>query len=642
MNSQRFMALLLVLGIFLLAGCNKNQAQGQKKPNKIHNDFLLFEEKYTGESDQSIGDLYLISHGKEKEKIASKVKDGFYYYINSQEKVLFINEENELFESVKGKEKSKLAKDVIAVNGNYDKDIVTFQNPEGDLYVIIGENEKDKIASRVTHYKLIGSHIYYLNEGGNFLMYNIEDKQETEIASDVFSFTSLSDKEEVAYLNEDYALYYKSADDQQSIKITGNEVSPEYIIKVGSNLVYYNIEDGSQDIYVSSISEGGTSKKLASDIRDFQYEDGYYYYVNNDDNLYKKKENDENSTKLASDVLDFKVKNGKVFFTDKDENLFQLKDETPEKVASSVMYYEVTSKGDVIYKTDDEDLFLNNEKVASGVNLFSHYFGNLAFSSDDDKLYFMENMGDKKVIVDDLNQFSNAYYQNTMIFSNELAFEDIAGVWKADVDEGIIYLEVNKKGTFTFLQTGDSEQLKKSYATYSSLNAMLDDTDITFSLAEDRGLTMTMNGISETLTKTTKEEAAEHYKNVAVAKDKEEVSYVMDQYLTNYEYGVNYGDGYYIKDYLNPGSPIYEEQLNYVESTYKRDIRVELEDYTIDSIISSGDGVYSVTCTEVFTIYGSDDTDNTGKTKKFKNTYTLKYIDGFLITDIKVSSLDTL
>ncbi|GIN93979.1 hypothetical protein J22TS1_50300 [Siminovitchia terrae] len=47
----------------------------------------MFDEKYIGEDEQSIGDLYLVSYGKEKEKIASKVKDGFYSYINSQDKV---------------------------------------------------------------------------------------------------------------------------------------------------------------------------------------------------------------------------------------------------------------------------------------------------------------------------------------------------------------------------------------------------------------------------------------------------------------------------------------------------------------------------------------------------------------------------
>lgn len=34
------MVLFMVLGIFLLAGCNKSQVRGQKKPNKVHNDFL--------------------------------------------------------------------------------------------------------------------------------------------------------------------------------------------------------------------------------------------------------------------------------------------------------------------------------------------------------------------------------------------------------------------------------------------------------------------------------------------------------------------------------------------------------------------------------------------------------------------------
>jgi hypothetical protein len=637
MNSKHFQVILfLFLGTFMLAGCSEEVAQGEKAPDEIHNTFLMFEERYTDEDEQSIGDLYMISEGKEKEKIASRVLDGNFHYINSQDKALFINEENELYVYDQKKGKTKLAEDVVSVNGNYSEEIVTYQNADNDLYIINKDNQEDKISSNVSQYQLIEKEIYYLDDDGDFAMYNVDDKQEAEIDSDVFSFTSLSDKQEVAYLDEDYSLYYKKENDER-IKITSNEVAPNSITKIGSNLVYYNVEDESNELTISPIDEGGTPKKIASDVRDYSFEDDYYFYINNDDNLYKKKADEDNSTKLASDVLDFKLKDGTVYYTDKDNKLFKLKDnKEPEKIASSVMDYEVTPKGDLIYKTDDLDLFVNDKKIASEIGLFHQYFGNLAFTDKDDKLYLMEDMGKQKVIEDDLDQYSNSYYQNSLVYSNELTFEDVTGVWTAENEGEKIFLEIDKKGRVTYLQTGETETLDVTNAGYHTIDAVSDGTDISLSLEDDHSLIMTIDEEEGTLTKSTKAEADKYFKNVQLEADKSEISDLMDGYITDFDDAVNLGDIYYIGDYMDSGSSIYQEQTNFVQSTYEKNISERLVDYHIDSISPINEGVYTVVCTETFTIYKSGDYEGSDKT--LKNTYTIKNIDGeFLITDIKVS-----
>jgi len=117
---------------------------------------------------------------------------------------LYINDENELYEVEKGKEKSKLANDVVNVNGDYDEDVVTFQNADNDLYMVSGENEKEKIAANVTQYKLIGDNIYCLEDDGDFAMYNIKDKQESDLASDVADFTVKDGK--VFFIDKDIRL----------------------------------------------------------------------------------------------------------------------------------------------------------------------------------------------------------------------------------------------------------------------------------------------------------------------------------------------------------------------------------------------------------------------------------------------------
>jgi hypothetical protein len=639
-GQKRKAVLCLLFGGIMLAGCsNDSVVQGEKAPEKVNNVFLMYEEDYTNEDSQSIGDLYRVTEGKEKEKIASRVKDGFFDYINSQDKVLYINEENELYESEIGKDKSKLANDVDSFYGNYENDLVTFQNEDKDLYVISGDNEKEKISSNVTQFDVIGVHIYFLDDDGDFAIYHMKDKQETEIASDVSYFTSLSADDEVAYLDEDAALYYKNAEDKESIKITSNEVSSEEIKKVGSSLVYYNLEDeDSNELDISPIKEGGQSKKIATDIGFYQYEDDYYYYINSDNNLFKKKEDDENSTKLASDVQMFFVKDGNVFYTDEDNKLYTLQNgKEPEKIGSSTSTFDVPPDGDVVYVTDDEDLYVNDKKIASDVKGYHHYFGNLAFSTDDDKLYLMENMGEKKVIVDDLDEYSNAFYQNRVVFSNELSFEDITGVWKATEDGESFYMDIKIDGALTNMLTGEKQLLDEDYADYNLLNASLDDEDVTFSL-EDDSLSMTIDEETISFNKSSKADADKYVADVQLEQDKEEISDLIDDYISDFDDAVNYGDGYYIEDYFDPASPMYEQQINFVESTYEKNIREELIDYDINNVERLDDGTYVVKTNETFDIYSTDDYE--GTEKSFQNTYKVRSVDGeFLITDIKATEV---
>ncbi len=51
-------------------------------------------------------------------------------------------------------------------------------------------------------------------------------------------------------------------------------------------------DEDSTELYLSAISKGGESQKIASDVREYQYDKGYFYYINDDDNLYKGKENE--------------------------------------------------------------------------------------------------------------------------------------------------------------------------------------------------------------------------------------------------------------------------------------------------------------------------------------------------------------
>jgi hypothetical protein len=632
-------SLLVLIIVFTLSlvGCSKKESKAAEKPKEIHNKFLMFEEKSV-EDEQSIGDLYLKTDGSEREKISSNVVDGQFEYNNDQDKVFFKNNENELYEYGKDKEKIKLAEDVLNFNSNYNENIVTFQNEDSDLYIIQGQGDDEKIASNVLQYDVIGGNIYFIDDDHDLSMFQIKDNQETEIATDVTYFTDLNGEDEIAYLNDDSELYVKKEKEEKSIKITSEEVSSDSIKKIGDNIVYLNIDDeDSIELYTSPISEGETPTKIASDVSKYKYFNGNYYYVNNDDILYKKTEKDKTSTRVASDVTSFTVRKNDLVYLDKDNNLYkQMDGEKSKKVASSVSNYDVTPKGDVVYSTDDEDLFVNNKKIASDIVQYNYFFENVAFATKDDKLYLMENMGDKKVIEEDLNQYSNAFYQNKNIYMNYLTFEEIAGVWKSESDGW--FVEIDKNGTFTNLESGDTEEWEQDFSSgYHTINAYSDESNIELELGKDHTLSMAtdMDGTIQ-LTKSSKDEATKYFENQQMEADKEEISTLIDNYVTSFEYAVNFGSFYRISDYIVPSSPFYSEQEKYVQDAYDRNLYEKLIDYKIENTNRISDDEYSVTVQEIYNI--SDSSLSEGQEKTFKNTYNVKKIDDeFLINGIKVS-----
>jgi hypothetical protein len=114
----------------------------------------------------------------------------------------------------------------------------------------------------------------------------------------------------------------------------------------------------------------------------------------------------------------------------------------------------------------------------------------------------------------------------------------------------------------------------------------------------------------------------------------------MEAYITNFERAENYGVEGYITDYMDPTSPMYVQQINFVLTTYEKDIREKLIDYTITDISPSTNGSYVVTTNEIYTIYVGY--DGTGSTKAFTNTYVVRNTNGeFSISDIKSKQADS-
>ncbi|WP_010098896.1 TcaA NTF2-like domain-containing protein [Ornithinibacillus scapharcae] len=635
-------SILFILIILLIAGCTDSGSNASKdtEPDKVNHSFLLYKESYVNEDGESIGELYIQSTDSKAEKVSEGVKQYSYTYLNDKNKVLFIDVENKLYEYQKGKEKVKLADDVFIFNGNYSDDLITYQNSESDLY-IIHDGKEEKIASDVYHMDILDKKIYYSDNDGDFSVYDMESRQENDIASEVTYFQLLNQKGDIVYLNDDYMLYYQKAG-EESIKVSGEEVDPTFIRYTDNSLIYLVYDgDGNKQLNTSKVSGSDvTTEQIADEVFDAEYADETFYYVNYDGNLYEKKLKDDGSTKLASDVTTFQFIDGTLYFMDEDTNLYKLtsKDEK-EKIASDIYEYQVYN-GDVVYLNKDHELFVNKTKIESDIQQFAFYFGNIVFATDDDTLHLMKELEDPEVVMEDLNKYSTAYYQNQIVFSNTLGFDDIAGFWKMDNGYESLFIEIKKDGSIQDYLTSETYHYMIDNAGYQSMDISSEYDAFTISMVDDV-LTMSQGDEAYSATKSSKEEADQYVQDIVYQQDIEAVNSLINGYLPTYINAINFGDTYNLGYYIDEGSDIYQQQVEFVTEMYDNLIEEEILDYEILSVEGIDKDTYEAVVWEQYAIY--DWNDNSEKTVEQTVTYTVKRISGsFYITKLVVSAEDSL
>lgn len=657
---KNYLLLLSVLVSIVLTACSAEKTSTEKVEvsKKAQQSFLLYEETDIREDGLSIGDLYVKTNDTDAEKISSGVIDGRYQYDVTNDKILFIDDENSLYEAEIGKEKVKLASDVEYFEINDENDeAITYQNIDFDLYYLGKDRESKKIASTTYNYEVVGKEIYYIDNEGDYKQYNIETRKEATIANDVNEFV-LFGENETAYVNNDYMLFYKKLD-EESVKISGDEVQTQYIEKVGDQLVYLAKQDETYNLYRNSL-DGSDKNKIANDVSFFKIDGKDIYYLTKENNLYVKKINDEDATRIASDVNDFTVSNNYVYYIDQDfVSYFNQKGtDKVEKIASDIQDYFYMSSGEFLYLNLDDELFFGDIKLASDVEGFVVADNQIIYATSEDKLYKVLAADEEpELLMDELDSYSNLTYLNKYIYYNHLDFEDIVGYYYSVLDDGEnFYIQFDGDQKMKNPINGYEYQLEYTKSGYHVGDVTIDGS---YGTVRKDGDTLTLEGDFTSrpmiLTKTTKEEIEQYQskleaeaaaESARLAKEKEaeeaaEVKFeaisLMEGYLHGYMSAVNSGDISYMTPYLLESSAFYTSQSDYAMSLYNKGTEVELISYNVRNTEKQSMTKYKVEVEETFNIYNVD-----GSTDylTYLAHYDVENVDGVLyISDLEIEWL---
>lgn len=651
-KSRLSLFISLVMISLVLVACSEKEGNGQSKSKakKTQSDptFLLYKETSTIDDHLSTGDLYLETVNGEREKVAGDVQQDRYMYLPESETVLFLTSDDDLYEYKKGSDKIKIASD-ISIFESAPNDHIFYWDEYFDFYLMNPERESEKIASSAEPVELLNDDLYYLNGDGVLNVYNVETRREITLASNTDHFSLLNEKGDIIYLNDDSMLLYKKFE-EEPIKISSKSIDPTTIEMTNEGFMY--ITDDERTLYQTSF-DGAETVKIASDVEVYKFKDDQIVYLTDDYNLFLKKTTDEATTRVASDVFNFTTMDSVIYYTDMNGKLFRVdKSLEREEKANQVESFYLWKNDDFIYQNEENELFLNDKKLATDV--LSHmYLGDLLiYATAEKKLYMMDSKEEPVVIFDDLSEYSTVEYQNYTVFANELSFSDISGYWKMKDSTEPEYIHLSNDGVLVNESDGFTAHFDILHGNYHYLEATYDDDYWLFTL---EGNTLIIQDDYEQVyfEKSTKKEVEQAFKSeedeqtAEIEKvDSEEVEVStespfavevsfdrVDEFLWYYLKAYADGDIQSLDEYIATSSPFYASQKSYMEKLNNQGIELEFVDHDLIELEEIGQNKYKVIVDEYFTLYHPED-----GTKDISQTpiYTMEVLDGDLyLTDLK-------
>ncbi|MCC0642685.1 MULTISPECIES: YARHG domain-containing protein [unclassified Clostridioides] len=522
--------LFIVLSLALICtGCSSKNGSKGKQADRDNSLILL---KNDENNSDDMTDVYIKTEGKDEEKIASDVptytkKD----YINGEQSILIQDKENNLYKYNLKKEKEKIASDLSSDEINsYEfmpsSNTIAYISSEKSLYVKYDGKDKEKIANDVVLYRMStdGKFIYYMNTDEELYLYK-EDGNKEKISTDIQSFDIVNNKGDVIFINNDDNLYLKSTDKNDKVKIS-SDVSNLWGVKSNDEEIMYiseyNYKDLKGELY---LYKNNVSEKIASDIRSYKYRDNKFYFINSDDELYEKEIGKEESNKIKSDInyVSF-IKDG-IVFTNSDGDIYIKKNnKEDEKIGNDMKEnsnVSIINDEELLYIKSSGELFLDKDKIASDVIGYSFNSENIAYSTKNKEIHFY-NLKTKKdnIEINNVGKYSEVYLGNKLIYSKNLEPKDLNGFWKADEYNIFEFEEPNKIKLYSKSEEESNYTVKYEEESSDSNSIVLKGKDtlskekFTITKFNSNEISLQANNVSGTLNKISKEEAEKFIKSI--------------------------------------------------------------------------------------------------------------------------------
>ena len=309
------------------------------------------------------GSLYLYD-AKAKEETSKIVADASTAYWTPNDKyIIALDDDDNLYSIVPGKEKEKLDSEVADIVGYTDEKIV--YKKDDTLYVRSLKAKKDdrtKIVSEYSSatYELDGKLVIYVDKENNLYSYNVKKDKAEKISKDV----------------EDFACAEDSC----------------------AKILYSVVEDDEMDLYIYNGKKSTKILKETAELVDYDLENELFLYVK-DDTLYFQK-GDKDPYKVGEDIsYAHFLGDDAVYYKNEDKDLYIAKIsgkklKTAKKLADEVEGSIVEMDGKLAFVTDLDDnkcgdLYIATTSKAKKVD--GDVYRGVYTNKDGSMIYYLKN-----------------------------------------------------------------------------------------------------------------------------------------------------------------------------------------------------------------------------------------------------------
>ncbi|WP_280770627.1 hypothetical protein [Salipaludibacillus daqingensis] len=469
---------ILILFILIISGCSsviESEATSDAS-DVVQDELLLFihdkDEEYTGS-------LYTLDEEQNRVRVATNVLEGHFWIVPNSGLILYLDEEKELFLYKDQNTTNTVATEVDGFSVEISADgstIAYLREDVFDLYIqnIGGEQVEDRqrIATDVSYYNFDlssdGSFLYYLDDGGR-LVVKEEGESDVEIAQSVIDYRISAQNQYVFYENTQNDFYVHTFEDSENRRIEASDVFDIQLTADETMLLMltdFNFETDRGELFSLDL-EDHTLNWIASDVKQFSTDPAgnHVYYLNDSEQFMLKSLTDDQNTTIASDVTSFQVSpdSEQVIYTDELNNLYLKNrgDDAPDELSNDILSSYITN--DTVYilnsahtlsSIDDENNLVEIAKDVKDITM-SPNESVLAFVTDEDKLFLKIGSSDAVEKLGDVNDYSQIYLYDYLLYHNLLSIDDIAGYW--EFSNGMLF-EVATDGEWTIHEFGDFEK----------------------------------------------------------------------------------------------------------------------------------------------------------------------------------------
>lgn len=654
---------LIVAMTFLLTGCSsKNKESYESQP--ADNAFIL-KTNISDEGEYEPEDLYVKYEGKEIQKAIS---DGMpmYKYMNGKESVLVQNQSNELIKVDKNGNEEIIANNMDEYMGDVkvsaDGEVIVFTNNDWNLYIKRGDEEKIKIDDNVEYFYISddAEYVYYSDGDDNFYVY--DGTKSEKIGYGIYNHEISNNGKNVAFVEGGDRFYLKLGDKKEIDEIISSGVVRQYKVYDDGSVSYIKVQEHADEFGELHIYKDGNKEMIARVVEKYFKKHDIVYYLDGNKNLYERNIKEDEPVRLLSNVCELNEtrdgivaidKSGNVHIKNNKSELVKIgkTDDVEDEVYLGMM--EIVNGNDVVYDGPNNSLYINNKKIADNVLSYACNSQNVAYVTDERKIYTYNTKNDSsKLEIDDLTGYTTVYFEDKHLYYNKLEISDLVGFWQiskgeeSDTQDFIIEFR-GKDILVQYHQNGDRYsnvfEILGSYFNYISLETD-DGSFIEISKDENEQTKLDFDGTEYLCTRVDKEKAdkiiklgMKNYKalnsdeeidtQVGESIDEyeyESIDYLLQDYIYDYVYAVNENDFERIVPYLVYDGPLYKEHSKNVTGFYEKGISEKLYSSQITEIKKNSSGDFEVKTLDKIGIIKNGEEE----IKDFEPVYLIKEIDG--------------